>query len=322
MLLRSCLILPSVRQPLMVAAGAAIPPSMIELCARVFASQPSEPGGRPTDEPTIVSALRGLRLLRHPVPTALEAFLYEPVVCLILQGRKQTTFGDHTFDVGAGECLLVSHDLPVVSRITEAPYLTLLLDIELELLRSFDDELSAQAHGDGAARALEVYAAPPALLDALGRYLALAQSPSDAKILGPMIAREIHYRLLTAPFGGMLRSLFRADSHASAVARAIAHLRRHYREPLSVADLARRAGMSVSSFHRRFKEVTSSSPLSYQKDLRLLEARRLLRTRSMPVSTVAYEVGYASPSQFSREYARRFGQPPKLDARLTASAAR
>lgn len=260
-----------------------------------------------------MSPLRGLRLLRHPVRTAFEAALYEPVVCLILQGRKQTTFGDRTFDVGVGECLLVSHDLPVSSRIVEAPYLALLLDVELDTLRGLYDELGPAALDEGDARALESCAAPPPLLDALGRYLALAESPTDAKVLGPMLSKEIHYRLLTARFGGMLRSLIRYDSHASTVASAIAHIRRHFRKPVVVAELARGVGMSVSSFHRQFKAVTSSSPLQYQKELRLLEARRMLKAGTASVSTAAYEVGYESPNQFSREYARKFGRPPKSD---------
>ena len=263
--------------------------------------------------PTFVSPLPGLRLLGHPVRTDFEATLYEPVVCLVLRGRKETTFGEHTFDVAAGHCLLVSHDLPVVSRIVEAPYLALLLDVNVDMLRGLYDELGASMLDMDDARALEVHDAPSALLDALGRYVALAESSTDAKVLGPMIAKEVHYRLLTASFGGMLRSLLRYDSAASAVANAIGQIRRRFRESLVVADLARDVGMSVSAFHRQFKAVTASSPLQYQKDLRLLEARRLLRTGSVTVSTVAYEVGYESPNQFSREYARKFGGPPKND---------
>jgi AraC-like DNA-binding protein len=260
-----------------------------------------------------VSPLRGLRLLRHPVRTEFEATIYDPVVCLILQGRKQTTFGGLTFDVGAGDCLLVSHDLPVVSRITQAPYMALLLEVQLDTLRSLYEELGPAALEPTQARALEVHAVPSALLDAIGRYLALADVPTDAKVLGPMLSREIHYRLLTAPFGGMLRGLIRYDSHASAVARSIAHIRQHFREPIVVADLARDVGMSVSVFHRHFKAVTACSPLQYQKDLRLLEARRLIKAAAVSVTTAAYDVGYESPNQFSREYTRKFGHPPKSD---------
>lgn len=234
-------------------------------------------------------------------------------MCVVLRGRKETAFGEYTLDVTSGDCLLVSHDLPVVSRIVEAPYLALLLNVHLDTLRSLYDELGAALPDNSDARALEVHEAPASLLDALGRYLAVADSPADARVLGPMLVRELHYRMLTAPFGGMLRSLIRYDSTASAVANAIAQIRSRFRESLVVADLARDVGMSVSAFHRQFKAVTAVSPLQYQKDLRLLEARRVLRTGAVSVSVAAYDVGYESPNQFSREYARKFGRPPKSD---------
>jgi AraC-like DNA-binding protein len=288
---------------------AVVPSELLERCDRALCEAPEF--NRCT--PTFVSPLPGLRLLGHPVRTQFEATLYEPVVCVVLRGQKATTFGERTFDVVAGDCLLVSHDLPVVSRIVQAPYLALLLEVNVGLLRSLYDELGGSPLDKNDARALEVHAAPPPLLDALSRYLAVAESPTDAKVLGPMLAKEIHYRLLMASFGGMLRSLIRYDSAASAVANAIGQIRRRFREPLVVADLARDVGMSVSAFHRQFKAVTASSPLQFQKDLRLLEARRLLRTGSVTVSTVAYDVGYESPNQFSREYTRKFGSPPKND---------
>jgi AraC-like DNA-binding protein len=285
-----------------------VPATMLEQCRRAFAS-----AGGSGKQPTIVSPVQGLRLLRHPVRTEFEATIYQPVLCLIVEGRKETTFGDRTFKLGAGHCLLVSHDLPVVSRIVEAPYLALLLDVDLTIVRGLYDELGPAAPGPNEARALEVHGATPLLLDALARYLALAGSATDAKALGPMLTREIHYRLLTAPFGGMLRSLLRFDSPASAVASAIAHLRQHFREPVVMAELARDVGLSVAAFHRQFKRVTSTSPLQYQKELRLLEARRMLRLGKASVSMAAFDVGYESPSQFSREYSRKFGRPPKSD---------
>jgi AraC-like DNA-binding protein len=161
-------------------------------------------------------------------------------------------------------------------------------------------------------RAAETHRADLGLLDALSRYLALADSATDAKVLGPLSAKEIHYRLLTAPFGGMLRCLIRHDSNASAIARAIATIRRDIRSPIAIPELARQVGMSVSAFHGHFKTITSTTPLQYQKELRLLEARRLLKGGAS-VTTAAYEVGYESPSQFSREYARKFGVPPSED---------
>jgi AraC-like DNA-binding protein len=264
--------------------------------------------------PQYVRPLRNLALLRHVRTTSFEATIYEPVVCLILQGRKQTTLGDTTFDLGVGECLLVSHDLPVVSRITKAPYLALLLDVELDVLRDLYDEVAdALPPVTPQSRALEVHRADSALTDALARLVALAERGTDASVLGPLVAKEIHYRLLMAPIGGMLRSLLRHDSQASAIARAITQLRREFRRPIAIPELARTFGMSASAFHKHFKAVTAASPLQYQKDLRLLEARRLLRTGATSVSTAAFDVGYESPTQFSREYARKFGVSPKRD---------
>jgi AraC-like DNA-binding protein/RimJ/RimL family protein N-acetyltransferase len=221
-----------------------------------------------------VEPMNGLVLLRQDRPSSFEASLYEPVLCLILQGRKEVSIGGQIVSVGPGECLPISHELPVRSRITIAPY------------------------------------------------LALADSPADAKVLCPLISKEIHYRLLNAPFGGMLRSLIRHDSTASAIARAISHIRGNVCLPMTVPDLARRAGMSASAFHQHFKTITSTTPLQYLKELRLLEARRLLTNGGSSVSSAAYEVGYESPSQFSREYTCKFGVPPGHDMVRAAGYAR
>ncbi len=253
-------------------------------------------------------------MLRQYVASEFEATIYDPMLCLILQGRKEMSFGEHTYRLGAGQCALVSHDLPIVSRVREAPYLVVLLNVEVDVLRSLYEDVGELA-APGAARALEVHRADAKLLDAVGRYLALAESEMDSRVLAPMLLKEIHYRLLASPLGHMLRSLLRHDSHASAIARAIALLRRDFRAPMVVERLARSVGMSVSSFHEHFKRVTSSSPLQYQKGLRLLEARRLLVAGTATVTTAAFEVGYESPTQFSREYARKFGRPPSKDVR-------
>jgi AraC-like DNA-binding protein len=260
-----------------------------------------------------VRPVAGLVLFRQGAPSPLQVSLYEPVLCLILQGRKQVTIGEQTLSFGPGECLLVSHDLPVTSRITRAPYMALLLAVDVATVRKLYDEVAETALDGERARVAETYRADSELLDALRRYLALADSAADAKVLGPLIAKEIHYRLLTAPFGGMLRSLIRHDSDASAIARAIAHIRDDLRSPVAVPKLARRVGMSVSSFHKHFKAITATTPLQYQKELRLLAAERLLRSGGS-VTTTAFEVGYESPSQFSREYARKFGVPPSRHA--------
>lgn len=261
----------------------------------------------------VARPMDGLLLLRQAVPSPLEASLYEPVLCLILQGRKQVSVGEHALSFGPGECLLVSHDLPVSSRITKAPYLAMVFRVDVATIRKLHDEAAESALDGKPVRAAETHRADPGLLDALRRYLVLADSPADAKVLGPLVSREIHYRLLVAPFGGMLRSLIRHDSNASAIARAIGHIRGDVSSPIAIPDLARQVGMSASAFHTHFKKITSTTPLQYQKELRLLEARRLLRTGGASVTTAALDVGYESPSQFSREYARKFGVPPSQD---------
>jgi len=277
-----------------------------QLATQIFLQIPN----RSEHLPQSIKPLAGLELLRHHLPTTFEAMLYEPVICLIVQGKKETTFGNHTFEVKPGDLILVSHDVPVISRITEVPYLSVLLKVEIALLRSLYDEVAETALDSSHARAMAQQQADPPLLESLQRYLALTASPMDTKVLGPLILKEIHYRLLMAPFGGMLRHLVRYDSPASAIARAIADIRRDFRTAIAIPALAQRVGMSESSFHKHFKAITCSTPLQYQKDLRLLEARRLLTTGGVSVSTAAYEVGYESPTQFSREYARKFGVPP------------
>jgi AraC-like DNA-binding protein len=263
--------------------------------------------------PQAVQPMPGLLLLRQSCPTSFEASLYEPVLCLILQGRKAVSLGEQTLSFGPGECLLVSNDLPVRSRITKAPYLALVFELDLASIRKLYDEVAESALGSERARAAVTHRADPELLDALYRYLALADSPADAKVLGPLVSKEIHYRLLVAPFGGMLRCLIRHDSNASAVARAIGYIRADLPAPIAIPELARRVGMSASSFHKHFKTITSATPLQYQKELRLLEARRLLRAGGASVTGAAFEVGYESPSQFSREYARKFGVLPSRE---------
>lgn len=265
--------------------------------------------------------LPGLTLFRRQAESEIEAVVYEPVICLILQGRKETWIGDQFADLGPGDALVVSHDLPVQSRITraspDAPYLAVILRLDLGLLRGLYDLLAdvAQPAADG--RSLAVSRAEPALLQAVGRYLDLIDSPRDTEVLGPAILREVHYRLMLSPAGAMLRSLTVSGSHASRIAKAIQRLRRDYRQPLSLPELARTAGMSVTSFHQHFKSVTGTTPLQYQKDLRLIAARSLLVDQRQSVAEAAYAIGYESATHFSHDYRRRFGRPPSREGRET-----
>jgi len=265
---------------------------------------------RPTgQEMQYVRPLKGIGLLRQLRPTSFEAAIYEPVVILILQGRKETILGTDSYPMGVGQCLLVSHDLPIVARVVKTPYLALIFDVDLDTLRDLYEATAEPVPGES--RSLAVHACDPKLVDAIGRYVALAGDERDTAVLGPMISREIHYRLATAPFGGMLRDLIKYDSHASAIARAIALLRTGFRSPVEIPALARSVGMSASSFHKHFKAITAASPLQYRKSLQLLEARRLLRGGVTSVTAAAFDVGYESAAQFSRDYARKFGAPPK-----------
>ena len=270
--------------------------------------------------------LPGLSIFRRAAVSDIECFVYEPVVCLILQGSKVSSIGDQFVELKPGDALLVSHDLPVVSRITRAstdePYLAVILSLDLGLVRSLYEQVAdapAPEARDADARSLSAGRADPAWLEPLLRYLELMDSPLDAKVLGPSIRREIHYRLLLSPIGRMLRNLLVADSHASRIAKAIQRVRAEFRFPLNVSDLAKTAGMSASSFHQHFKAVTGTTPLQYQKDLRLIEAKALLVGRNRTVSEAAYAVGYESPTHFSRDYSRKFGLPPSRDVNVTVA---
>lgn len=273
-----------------------------------------------------IRELPRLSIFRREAPSPVEAVIYEPVMSLILQGSKTTASGDQLVELRPGDALLISHHLPVVSRITEAsaarPYLAVILSLDLDLIRGLSDELADAPRTGTRPRPLAMAPADPDWLEPLGRYFGYLEKPLDAQVLGPGTLREIHYRLLLSPIGTMLRDALRADSHASRIARAISQVRAQFRSTLSVPDLARTAGMSASSFHAHFKTVTGTTPLRYQKDLRLIEARALLTDRARSVSETAYAVGYESPTHFSRDYARKFGRPPSRDAAESAGLAR
>ena len=276
-----------------------------------------------SSDPALVEPVEGMVLLRHREPTSWTATVYDPVVCLILQGRKETAVRDRSIALSAGEALVVSHDLPVVARITEAerarPYLAMIVSLDTAVLRGLYDEVGAVPFAGTDLHALAAHRADPELVEALSRYLALASNPVEARVLLPLIRKEVHFRLLMAPNGGMLRQLLRHGSHASQVGRAIRHLRENFRGPVSIPELASRVGMSPASLHKHFKTVTSTTPLQYLKALRLVEARRLLSEGEHTVSSAAYEVGYESPNQFSREYSRKFGVSPRKDRVFTAA---
>lgn len=256
-------------------------------------------------------------MLRRSHPSGIEGTMYRPLLCLILQGAKEVTTGSLSVYCPAGNAIVVSHDLPVLSRITlaspEEPYIAFVLPIDLGLLRGFFDSIPEFADEVENPGALISYPAEPTLLDAVARFLALSREEEAAPLLSPILIREIHARLLLSPQGSILRRFLRRDDPSNQVARAIATIRASIDQPLSVSALVERAGMSKSSFHAHFKAVTGLTPGQYQKDIRLLEARRRILEGREAISSVAFEVGYESPAHFSRDYAKKFGHPPRKD---------
>lgn len=274
---------------------------------------------RAVDGNEVATDVSALHIAHWRAPGPLRPSLYTPSLCVVLQGRKVTHVASRRLRIGAGQSVLVSHDVPVVVRITDAsektPYVALVVGLDLGIARQIAAQVDDPVDEPRGPRSLEVGPTDPVLLDAVGRLFQCTASDEDARVLAPLVVQEIHYRLLRTEQGGLLRGLLKQRSQASRVAKAIAHLRAHYAEPVSISDVASSVGMSPSSFHEHFKAVTSTTPLQYQKELRLLEARRLLLDGTHSVTDAALEVGYASAAQFSREYARKYGRPPRVDRR-------
>ncbi len=239
------------------------------------------------------------------------------MICLILQGSKEIEFGSRTVRARRGQSIIVSHDLPIRTRIVEAsparPYLVAVVRLDAATIRSLADGVEDSEPASPDQVALEVSTAGTEIVETLRRLVALIDVPADAKVLAPLVLRELHYRLLQADHSTTLYQLLRRDSHASRIAKAIAKIRDDLAEPLSVPELAQVATMSASTFHQHFKEVTATTPLQYQKSLRLLEARPLIREEGRSVTEAAFDVGYNSATQFSREYARTFGVALRYD---------
>ncbi len=269
--------------------------------------------------------IAGLRMRAAFKPTEPIRGIDEPVLAVVAQGAKRTVVGDRVFNYRAGHYIVVSVDLPVSSRITQAsdkaPFLGLGLTLKPELIASVLLETAPGGPVPDQRLGFDVSEAPEELLEAVVRLVRLLDRPSDIPMLRPLIEREIIWRLLCGAQGAAVRQIGLADSRLSRIRRAIRWIREHYAEPLSIEDLAGQVAMSPRSFHRHFRAATAMSPLKYQKQIRLQEARSRLMSKADDVANVGFSVGYDSPSQFSREYARLFGAPPGRDAtRLRAAA--
>jgi AraC-like DNA-binding protein len=261
------------------------------------------------------TVIAGLRFHFSTEPTPPNVGVFEPAVCLVLQGAKRVTIGDRQLRYDPASYFIASVELPATGCISEAsaaePYVAVSLTIDRDALAGLITEIAAQDAGETAGFAVSPVTAP--LLGSVHRLVELLDAPHDIAVLAPLLRREILYRLLQGDQAAMLRQIARSDSRLSQVHRAIGWIRSNIDETLGVEALAALAGMSKASFHRHFRAATAMSPLQYQKTLRLQEARRLLLANS-DAQAAAYSVGYQSASQFSREYARLFGAPPARDA--------
>ena len=265
--------------------------------------------------------LAGVRLQVFAAPTHAVHQISEPGFAIVVQGAKQTVVGDRVFEYGEGDFIVNSVELPISSNVTRAsvarPYLSFRLPLDPVAIASLLLESPARDEHLAAPCAMGVHKAPQELLEASVRLLRLLDSPRDAPVLRPLLDREILWRLLCGPQGGRVRQIGLADSRLAQVSHAIRHIRQHYAQALSIGELAQVAAMSESSFHRHFRAVTAMTPIQYQKQIRLQEARARLMADADDVAAVGYAVGYDSASQFSREYSRLYGAPPGRDvARL------
>ncbi len=259
--------------------------------------------------------LPGLTLIRADAPSELVYAITRPLVCLVLQGSKDVATGQRTLAFRAGDSLLITADVPTVSQITRAtaaePYLSLVLDLEPAVIADLTVEMRAAPAAQGAPVRAEPTHAEVA--DAALRLMRLLDRPASIPVLHGPLVRELHYWLLAGRHGEAIRRLGWPDGPAQRVARAVAVLRAEFARPLPVDRLAAVAGMSPSSFHHHFRAVTSLTPRQFQKQLRLIEARRAMLSEGLSASGAAFAVGYESVPHFTREYGRMFGRPPVKD---------
>jgi AraC-like DNA-binding protein len=264
------------------------------------------------------TAIPGLSLYRRDEPTQPASGMYEPSICVVAQGAKRVLLGDDTYVYDAHHFLVTSVDLPTVWQIIKAsrvePCLGLVLKLDLrEISHLMADSNLPPPRAQQSSRGMATGEVALPLLTAFQRLIDLLAEPKDIPILAPIIQREISYRLLVGDQGARLRQMASAGSQSHQIARAIDWLQGNFTRPLRIDDLATKVNMSKSTFHHHFRALTAMSPLQYQKRLRLNEARRLMLTERLDATTTAFQVGYESPSQFSREYSRLFGAPPLRD---------
>ncbi len=269
-------------------------------------------GGSPTP-------IEGLMMSRRENDDQLNNCFYRPTVGVVVQGSKRSIIGNEEFRYGEYHCLVVGVDMPSVSHLTvaspEQPFLAISLKLDRYLITKLAAEIPpASRPGNGVScKGVAVAEVDPGVLDAFLRLAELIEKPDQIPFLAPMIIREIHYRLLTGSHGECLRMINTIGTQSNQIAQAITWLRENYKEPLQIDALAQQLNMATSTFHRHFRQVTTISPLQFQKRLRLYEAQRMMLTDDKDASSAALDVGYESATQFNREYKRLFGEPPHRD---------
>jgi len=273
--------------------------------------------GRNDDMETRIA---GLFLTRRRHPSAPESFLYDPSLSLIAQGGKRVVLGNITYRYNESRFLLTAVNLPTIAQVVEAsperPYLAMFLRLDLAAAKQMITEIDlADPDGQPDSAGMATGLATVALCEAANRLVGLLETPLDIPVMADLVQREILYRLLTGPAGSRLRQIVRLGTQGNRIARAINWLRDNYVYPLRVDELAKVSGMGVSTLHHHFRQMTTMSPLQFQKHLRLHEARRLMLSEDLDAGSAAVRVGYESATQFSREYRRLFGAPPMRDVK-------
>ena len=268
--------------------------------------------------PELETSIPNFSVFRANEPTQTSSLVYVPSVCVVVQGEKHIVLGEDSFTYNSERFLLAAIDLPTIVQITEAshekPFLGMKLNLDQrELSNLMIENRLPVPKPHQTSRGMATGGMSQQLLEAFKRLLDLLGQPEDIPVMAPLIQREIYYRLLTGEQGTRLRQMVSAGTQSSQIGQAIQWLRTNFSLPLRIEDLAAQASMSKSTFHQHFRELTAMSPLQYQKNLRLNEARRLMLLEHMDASSAAFQVGYESPSQFSREYSRLFGAPPSRD---------
>lgn len=273
--------------------------------------------GRTVSEDGAKEVFPGFFLARSSAKSQSLHTIYKPAFCFVAQGRKRALLGEEVFRYDPGHYLLFTVDLPLIFQTEKAtpdePYLGLLLNLDPSLVASvlMDADIKIKK-GDASAKAMDVHSIDANLLDAVVRLVRLADEPASINVLAPLIVKEIIYRLVTGGQSARLGHLL-PSGDTQRISQAIGHLREHFDEPLKIDDFARQLGMSVSGFHHHFKSVTAMSPLQFQKQIRLQEARRLMLGEDMDAASAGFRVGYEDPSYFSRDYKKLFGSPPQRD---------